>query len=115
MATENWSSSPMISIGDSTFRTLFNVSGGSEFCVIVASDIFNNTSSAIAEWGTHWKDGDLNNDDKVNILDIVVVALAYGSLPGGFKWNFIADTNNDGAVNILDIVKVAINFGRLWT
>lgn len=56
--------------------------------------------------------GDINGDRKVNILDIVIVALAFGSQPGDANWNPIADMNKDGKVNILDIVLVAIHFGE---
>jgi ABC-type transport system substrate-binding protein len=55
--------------------------------------------------------GDLNGDGKVNIQDIVYVALGFGSIIGGAGYNPAADLNHDGKVNIVDIVLVALDFG----
>ena len=49
---------------------------------------------------------DVNGDSIVNILDLVVVANAFGAE------NEKADVNGDGAVNILDLVVVANAFGK---
>lgn len=51
-------------------------------------------------------------DSVVDIFDIVVVALAFGSDPGQSNWNPNADINNDGIVDIFDIVVVALHFGE---
>lgn len=55
---------------------------------------------------------DLNKDGTVNILDVSIVALAFGSTPEDPNWNIIADLNNDETVNILDISTVAVEFGK---
>jgi subtilase family serine protease len=55
---------------------------------------------------------DLNADGEVNILDIAIVARAYGTKPGDPKWNPIADQNNDGIINIIDIATVARDYGK---
>ena len=55
---------------------------------------------------------DVNGDGIVNIVDIVIVALAFGSLPEDPYWNSIADLNQDGIIDIVDIVFVAIHFGE---
>ncbi len=57
--------------------------------------------------------GDLNGDGKVDIIDIVVVALAFGATPSDPNWNPIADVNQDLAVNILDAVIVAVQIGMI--
>lgn len=57
-------------------------------------------------------EGDLDHNGLVNILDITIAALAFGSEPGDGNWNPIADLNADGVVNIIDIAKVAWNFGK---
>ena len=49
---------------------------------------------------------DVNGDGEVNILDLVVVANAFG------EENPKADVNGDGEVNILDLVAVANAFGN---
>jgi len=54
--------------------------------------------------------GDVNGDGKVNIIDIVIVALAFDSRPGDPDWNPIADLNRDDIVNIIDIVMVALHW-----
>ncbi len=55
---------------------------------------------------------DLNKDGVVNILDITVVARAFGAKPGDNNWNAIADLDGNGEINILDITKVAKDYGK---
>jgi hypothetical protein len=55
---------------------------------------------------------DLNHDGEVNILDITLVARAFGTKYGDARWNPVADLNVDGAVNILDMSMVARDFGK---
>jgi PKD repeat protein len=55
---------------------------------------------------------DLNKDGTINILDIFIVANAFGSKPEDPNWNAVADLNKDGTVNILDIFAVAWDFGK---
>ena len=47
----------------------------------------------------------------VDIFDVVTCATAFGSQPGSYNWNPIADINNDAIVDIFDIVVVAVHFG----
>lgn len=56
--------------------------------------------------------GDLNSDGIVNIIDLVIVAKAYGCRPGDTNWNPIADVNGDEIINILDLIPIARNYGR---
>lgn len=56
--------------------------------------------------------GDLNFDGKVDIIDIVTAAKAFGSSPGHSRWNSAADMNKDNTVNIQDMVLIARNFGK---
>lgn len=57
-------------------------------------------------WSAGWPAADLNRDDNVNILDLVLVAGAFGQTGENE-----ADVNGDGIVNILDLVSVASAFG----
>jgi len=56
--------------------------------------------------------GDINNDGKVDILDLAIVAKAFGSYPGYPNWNPIADVNGDLTVDITDLALVAVHYGK---
>jgi len=64
--------------------------------------------------------GDVNGDRKVDMIDIVIVILAYGSYPTHPKWNPLADISGstpgvpDGKVDMLDIVFLILRFGKIW-
>ncbi len=55
---------------------------------------------------------DTNADHVVNIIDLVAVAIAFGTSSGGTGFNPKADLNRDNSVNIIDLVDVAVNFQR---
>ena len=55
---------------------------------------------------------DINGDGVVNILDIALVAKAYGSYPGHPRWNPAADLDGNEIVNILDVARVAKDYGK---
>lgn len=52
---------------------------------------------------------DVNNDGKVNIVDIGIVIDNYGKSPSP---NPKADVNSDGKVGIVDIGIIVDNYGR---
>jgi len=56
--------------------------------------------------------GDINGDSTVDIKDIAIVALAFGSYLGHGKWNPEADLYKDDKIDIRDIAIVASNFGK---
>lgn len=60
------------------------------------------------------KTADVNDDAIVNIIDVTIVATAYGSYPGHPKWNPLADLNNDQVLNIIDVNHVASHFGKWY-
>ena len=55
---------------------------------------------------------DLDKNGQINILDIFIVARAYGSKPGDPNWNAVADLNKDNVINILDIFIIAWDYGK---
>jgi hypothetical protein len=56
--------------------------------------------------------GDINNDFRVDIKDLVLVIKHYASYPGHPMWNPNADVNSDGKVDIKDLVLVIKHFGE---
>jgi cytochrome oxidase Cu insertion factor (SCO1/SenC/PrrC family) len=76
--------------------------------LVVASTLSEEVGQVIS----HVLTGDINGDGTVNIVDISIVAFAFGSEPGNPNWRSIADLNNDEEINILDIAMAAVEFGR---
>ena len=60
----------------------------------------------------NWKDYDINGDGKVDMLDIVQVAVAYGSEVGDSKFNPRCDFNGDGVINDYDVNAIKDYFGQ---
>jgi parallel beta-helix repeat protein len=57
--------------------------------------------------------GDVNGDGKVNIYDVVLASVAYGSRPGDSNWNPNADLASPyGTINILDLVTITSHYGK---
>jgi hypothetical protein len=56
--------------------------------------------------------GDINGDNKVDILDLGLLADAFNTDPTSPNWNVNADLNCDGKVNILDLGLLADSFGK---
>jgi len=58
--------------------------------------------------------GDVTGDKKINIYDVVSVAVAYGSKPGDAKWNVQADLIRNNLINIFDVVAVTSKYGKKY-
>lgn len=71
-------------------------------------NLWNTTAKIIA---VHYIT-DLNKDGTVNILDISIVARAFGTKLGDPKWEATSDLDKNGVVNIIDISMVARDFGK---
>jgi plastocyanin len=56
--------------------------------------------------------GDVNDDGIVNVKDLTIVSLAFGSFQGEPDYNPAADLNEDGIVDMRDLSKVARNLGK---
>gem|GEM_PF-4716772 len=56
--------------------------------------------------------GDVNGNNKIDIMDIAAAGLAFGSCPDHLRWNPQADINQDNTVDIRDLTLIAINFGK---
>ena len=58
--------------------------------------------------------GDINGDNKVDMRDLSIVALAFGSYLGDSRWNPEADINGDNKINMKDLVIICKNFGETY-
>jgi hypothetical protein len=56
--------------------------------------------------------GDINSDGIVNLVDLRLVARAYGTRPGDTYWDPRCDVHRDGVIDIFDLVLVAKNQGK---
>lgn len=63
-------------------------------------------------WKNPWP-CDINCDQKVDVRDIAMAALAFGSNVGYSRWDPRADINGDGIIDIRDLVIIAKNFGTI--
>jgi hypothetical protein len=57
-------------------------------------------------------EGDFNEDEIVDIEDLVIIGLSWGTRRGQPHWNPVADTNDDNAVDIEDLALVGRNYGK---
>ena len=55
------------------------------------------------------KTGDVNKDNTVDLLDLVLFANAYGTVPGDVKWRSEMDFNKDSKVNVIDLTYLGRN------
>jgi len=62
---------------------------------------------------------DVNGDRKVNMKDIYIVIMAFGSKSGDPNWNPLADIapvgDLDKKVNMKDVYLAILNFGKVWS
>jgi hypothetical protein len=59
--------------------------------------------------------GDVNGDGKVNLIDILKIMLALGTVPGNRRWNPACDLNSDGRVDLKDLLIALKNYGKTAT
>lgn len=89
--------------------------------IILLSVLFSSLPLVFADYTVPWASfppdlpGDVNADAKVDMMDIGIVAKAYGSVFGGSNWNPIADVNDDGKVNMIDIGMVSKYYGKTYS
>jgi len=55
---------------------------------------------------------DLNGDGTINIVDIFIVAKAFGTKEGNPNYNPIADLDGNKEINIVDLYKIAKDYGK---
>ncbi len=64
------------------------------------------TRSGIAE--------DINKDRVVNMIDVFIIAKAFGFCLGDDKFDICCDLNNDGAINMADVMRLSLKFGCVY-
>ncbi|MFQ5999205.1 MAG: hypothetical protein ACE5J6_00370 [Candidatus Bathyarchaeia archaeon] len=66
-------------------------------------------------WVVPWVQlaGDVNLDGRVDIIDIVIVAIKFTWVWSQLLWDPRADLDGDGAITIVDVVIAALNFGAV--
>lgn len=57
--------------------------------------------------------GDINANGRIDLLDLVAGALAFGSKPGDARWNPQADLVQDGIINVFDLTIVLVHFNEV--
>jgi len=58
---------------------------------------------------------DINQDGKVDLQDLTILANAYGSTPTSPNWNPLADIRGDGKVDLEDFVLFALHYGEQYS
>jgi hypothetical protein len=61
------------------------------------------------------KMGDINGDGIIDMKDMDLFKVAFGSTPGSPNWNPACDLNGDGRVDLRDVAKAAGNYGKVST
>jgi hypothetical protein len=56
--------------------------------------------------------GDLNNDERVTLQDLIIFANAYGSSPNQSNWNPIADIDDTLHIDALDLSIMRVYYGH---
>ena len=57
--------------------------------------------------------GDINNDGRVNIVDLAVLGASQGTSSGSNGYNAKADLNDDGEVGLSDVLILAAHYGEV--
>lgn len=70
---------------------------------VVLSQESQNAHFGTSQW-------DLNEDGKVDVQDLAIVAAAYNSTPGSLNWNSLADVKIDGKIDITDLAIIAKHY-----
>jgi hypothetical protein len=94
------------------YNTTFSIYGN--YCYFIwANDTYDNKNTSSVYYFLMPPNYDIDSDGFVNIMDINLVALLFGSIidpPGSIR----EDIDNDGFINIMDINLVALHFGETW-
>jgi parallel beta-helix repeat protein len=63
----------------------------------------------------YWNPGDVNDDFKIDIYDVVLICAAYGTTPSDPEWNPRADIAEPyGVIDMQDVVKCTTYYGETY-
>jgi len=92
------------------FNTSFDIEGNYSFYIYAIDANGNGNKSNVMNF-TVCPIWDINMDGRINVLDLIIVAMHFGSHEGEAGYDESVDLNNDGDINILDLIIVALQ----WT
>jgi len=92
------------------FNASFDIDGNYSFYIYAIDANGNGNKSNVMNFAIYprW---DINMDGRINVLDLIIVAMHFGSHEGEAGYDESVDLNNDGEINVLDLIIVAMH----WT
>jgi len=91
--------------------TKFQLNNGYHSITVFANDTSGNMGVSDTVYFFYCK-GDVNKDGKLDIVDLVIIAMRFGSKRGDPKYEPLFDLNEDSLIDIVDIVTIATDFGK---
>lgn len=76
------------------------------------ANVFDREIASFTVAGTTFLDGDLDQNGRVDGLDLIDLARRFGSLRGGSRYLGRADIDDDGVIDGVDLAALASNFGQ---
>jgi hypothetical protein len=121
-ANDVFAAKKLVVLQNATTKTIiivWNTTGwsyGNRTIVAVADTVPGETQTADNTLSNGWTivtiPGDIDGNYKVQLVDLVFLAYAYGSKPDGTKWNPNADIDNNAVVGLSDLVMLALHYGE---
>jgi hypothetical protein len=106
------SANALAMINDADVNGTGFIPGSGEVVAVICYPVDVDVQISIIEVPPQTLFTDLNCDGVVNMVDITMIAAAFGSKVGNQKWSNIADVNHNGVINIVDITLLTIDFGK---
>lgn len=94
--------------------TLTDLTYGHHNVIVYANDTSGYMGSSDKVYFTISFLGDINGDGIIDVYDMVIVGIVFGSRLGDSNWNGQADLYTDGIIDIFDIIIVANHFGETY-
>ena len=79
--------------------------------VDLAGNVMDRVVTSFSPAGAQTTQGDLNEDGRVDGIDLIILGFRFGSRSGQPRYRPIADLNSDGVIDGADLAILASNFG----